>query len=216
MPGRKVDIRADAKLVDANMLFQAKQQSSSADSRLRMQSWTASGLSLLISFFIIFTSLSMGVEERVRQYALLRSVALTRRQLVQSILWESLFSALLGWLGGLLAGSTLLNFFSDAAILRNPLQRGSNPRLIGFWTVLLTGCCSLAGALAAALLPAWCASRADVLDALKPSQLAERRSIPVWLVLPGLLLPLLQIWIINQPGIPEMRGSNCTAWLAVR
>jgi putative ABC transport system permease protein len=204
MPGRKVDIRADAKLVDANMLFQAKQQSSSADSRLRMQSWTASGLSLLISFFIIFTSLSMGVEERVRQYALLRSVALTRRQLVQSILWESLFFALLGWLGGLLAGSTLLNFFSDAAILRNPLQRGSNPRLIGFWTVLLTGCCSLAGALAAALLPAWRASRADVLDALKPSQLAERRSIPVWLVLPGLLLPLLQIWIINQPGIPEM------------
>ena len=43
-----------------------------------------------------------------------------------------------------------------------------------------------------------------MLDALKPSQLAERRSIPVWLVLPGLLLPLLQIWIINQPGIPEM------------
>lgn len=204
IPGGKADIQDGIKLVDADLLLRAKQQSSSADSRLRMQSWTASGLSLLISFFIIFTSLSMGVEERVRQYALLRSVALTRKQLVQSILLESLFFALLGWLGGLLAGSTLLNFFSDAAILRNPLQRGSSPRLIGFWTILLTGCCSLVGALAAALLPAWRASRAAVLNALKPSQLTERRSISAWLVLPGLLLPLLQIWIINQPEIPEL------------
>ncbi|MFA6928868.1 MAG: ABC transporter permease [Lentisphaeria bacterium] len=191
-------------LVDADMLLRAKQQSSSANSRLRMQSWTATGLSMLICFFIIFSSLSMGVDERVRQYALLRSVALTRRQLMQTILLESLVYGLFGWLGGLLSGSILMRFFSEAAILSNPLQRQSMFRLIGSWSIVLTGCCSMLGALAAAGIPAWRASRIDVLSALKPLQLGERRHLSLWLSILGLLLPLLQICIITQPGIAEM------------
>ena len=202
--GEQADSLPGLRQVDAAMLLQAKQQSGSADSRLRMQSWTASGLSILVSFFIIFTSLSMGVQERVRQYALMRSVALTRKQLLASILLESLFFALLGWLGGLLAGSTMLKFFSGAAILRNPLQRGMGLRLIGTWTIILTGACSLIGALAAALIPAWRASRVDVLKALSPFELDQRRGISAWLMLPAILLPLSQVWIITQPGIAEM------------
>ena len=44
----------------------------------RRQAWAATGMSLLAALFIIFTTLSMGVSERVRQFAVMRAVGLTR------------------------------------------------------------------------------------------------------------------------------------------
>ncbi|NMA42520.1 MAG: ABC transporter permease [Oligosphaeraceae bacterium] len=190
--------------VNAESLRHAAQKIQRSDTRLRMQSWTASGLALLIAFFIIFTSLSMGVEERIRQYALLRAVALTRRQLAINIFCESLLFAIVGWLGGLLAGGLLLKYFSQAAILQNPMQRGNILRLIGYNTVLLTALCSILGALAAAALPAWRAARKDILSALQPNTLRDRRRISFKLCIIGLFLPLIQILIITQPGLTEM------------
>ena len=191
-------------LADGAALRRAAKKLQRSDTRLRLQSWTASGLSMLIAFFIIFTSLSMGVEERIRQYALLRSVALTRRQLVFSILCESLLFALIGWLGGLLAGGLLLRYFSASPILQSPMQRGEALRLIGYNTVWLTALCSILGALGAAALPAWRAAKRDILESLQPSSLQERRQVSFKVCIIGLLLPLLQIWIITQPGLAEM------------
>ena len=61
---------------------------------------------------------------------------------MQSILWENCFA---GLAGGLLAGSTLLNFFSDAYPAQSAQRGSSAPDR--FWIVLLTGCYNLAGAL---------------------------------------------------------------------
>ena len=42
---------------------------------VRTQAYSATGISLLASLFIIFSTLSMGVHERIRQFAVLRAVA---------------------------------------------------------------------------------------------------------------------------------------------
>ena len=67
---------------------------------------------LLASLFIIFTTLSMGVNERIRQLAMMRAVAMTRAQVAGLIIAESLVLALIGWAGGLAAGWGLLKIMT--------------------------------------------------------------------------------------------------------
>ncbi|NLF93433.1 MAG: hypothetical protein GX564_06055, partial [Oligosphaeraceae bacterium] len=191
--------------VTGEMLTAAAQTGGAADSRIKMQSWTACGIALLLSFFIICSSLSMGVSERIRQNGLLRAAALTRGQMCLSIIMESLILGAAGWAGGLLAGTALLEFFSESAMLRNPLARGAGPfRAIGGWTIALTGVCALAGALAAAVLPAWRASRLRVLEAMSSLRHPAEVRCSGRLFLLGLLLPVVNIAIILWPGVPEM------------
>ena len=56
----------------------------------RNQAYSATGLSLVASLFIIFSTLSMGVNERIRQLAMMRAVAMTRAQVAGLIITESL------------------------------------------------------------------------------------------------------------------------------
>jgi putative ABC transport system permease protein len=78
----------------------------------RNQAYSATGLSLVASLFIIFSTLSMGVNERIRQLAMMRAVAMTRAQVAGLIIAESLVLALIGWAGGLAAGWGLLKFMT--------------------------------------------------------------------------------------------------------
>ena len=58
----------------------------------------------LLALFIISPRLSMGVNERIRQFAVLCAVGLTRLQVALVIAGESLVLAIIGWGGGLAAG----------------------------------------------------------------------------------------------------------------
>ncbi|MCX7428353.1 MAG: ABC transporter permease [Planctomycetia bacterium] len=58
--------------------------------RVRNQSYAATGISLLAALFIILTTLGMGVDERIRQLAMLRAVGLTRGQVAAMIAVEAL------------------------------------------------------------------------------------------------------------------------------
>ena len=129
----------------------------------RRQAWAATGMSLLAALFIIFTTLSMGVSERVRQFAIMRAVGLTRFQVARVIAAESLVLALIGWAGGLLAGWGLLAVASHAK--PELFSRGAS---LGGWCVLLTGVAALGGALVASILPAWQATRVQPLEAMSP------------------------------------------------
>ncbi len=68
---------------------------------------------MLTALFIIFYHVSMGVHERIRQFAVLRAVALTRQQIAGIIFFESLLLGLLGWAGGLLAGWSLFSLAKE-------------------------------------------------------------------------------------------------------
>ncbi|MDZ7617263.1 MAG: ABC transporter permease, partial [Patescibacteria group bacterium] len=134
-------------------------------SRAKGQAWAATGISLLAALFIIFTTLSMGVSERVRQFAVLRAVGLTRFQVARIIGVESLLLALIGWGGGLIAGWGLLKILTVAK--PDLFPQGAS---LGAWCVILTGLSALGGALAAAVLPAWQATSVRPLDAMSPQR----------------------------------------------
>jgi len=136
---------------------------------VRKQAYSATGISLLAGLFIIFTTLSMGVGERVRQFAILRAVALTRAQVAMLIVGQSLLLAVIGWLGGLAAGWGLLMIMQQA-------KTGVLPDAsLGVWCVALSGVCAIGGALAASIVPAWRATQISPLEAMAVRAPAARR-----------------------------------------
>lgn len=133
--------------------------------RSKQEAWAATGLSLLAALFIIFTTLSMGVTERVRQFAIMRAIGLTRRQIALVIASEGMILALIGWGGGLLAGWGLL--VVSAKFQSSLFQNSAS---LGTWCIVLTGISAFGGAMAASILPAWRAMRVEPLEAMSPQR----------------------------------------------
>ena len=133
--------------------------------RTKQEAWAATGLSLLAALFIIFTTLSMGVTERVRQFAIMRAVGLTRGQVAMVIAVEGIILALIGWGGGLLAGWGLL-----AVVTRMQTGLFPNGASLGTWCIIFTGLSAFGGAMAASILPAWRAMSVQPLEAMSPKR----------------------------------------------
>ncbi|MFA5204600.1 MAG: FtsX-like permease family protein [Lentisphaeria bacterium] len=167
----------------------------------KMQAYSATGMSLMAALFIIFTTLSMGVHERIRQFAVLRAVALTRAQVAGMIAVESLFLALIGWAGGLAAGWGLLKVVSGA---HPDLFR--NGAALGTWCVVLTGASAFGGALLAAIQPAWRATRVSPMDAFAPPR-ATRPTRLSWtaVVIGVFLIALNPLLVFVIPMADKMR-----------
>ena len=118
-------------------------------------------LSLVIALIGIANTLALSVFERTREIGLLRAVGMTRRQLRRAIRWESVIIAVFGALLGL----TLGVLFGVAAVVAIPdslISTASIPfaQLIGYVLVA-----AIAG-IVAAILPAFRASRLNILDAI--------------------------------------------------
>ena len=150
---------------------------------LEQQRFYATGIAILGATFIIFTTLSMGVSERIRHFAMLRAVGMTRRQIACVVLCEGTLLAMFGWLAGLAAGWGLL-------ILDSEIAEGLSARSIPLSTrsILISIACVLVGAGAAALLPAWSATRLKPLDVMSSAIRPRRVVWPVVGVIAGLVL----------------------------
>lgn len=161
---------------------------------VRNQAYAATGISLLAALFIIFTTLSMGVAERIRQFAMLRAIGLTKAQIGSMLAIESLLLGLIGWGGGILAGWGLLSII-------HRWKPGLFPDgvTLGYWCVLLSGACALGGALAASIIPAWKATRVRPLDAMAVRASFSTLQFPWIASFLGLILiavnPLLVFWV---------------------
>ncbi|PQO29016.1 FtsX-like permease family protein [Blastopirellula marina] len=165
----------------------------------RKQAYFVTALSILASAFIIFTTLSMGVNERARQLAVLRAVGLRRAQVASLVLTEALALALFGWLGGLFGGWLLLQLLAKATPQLFP-----DGVTLGGTSVLLTAGCSLFGALLAAIFPIWKATRISPLEAMAPLPAASGglRSYGA-IGLASLLLIAINPVLVYLPGLPE-------------
>ncbi|WP_422929737.1 ABC transporter permease [Singulisphaera sp. PoT] len=179
---------------------------------VRAQAYSAMGISLLAALFIIFTTLSMGVDERIRQFAMLRAVALSRGQVALMVVMEGVMLGLIGWAGGLLAGWGLI-----AAMARLRPESVSEGATLGTWSVLLSGACALGGSLAASVLPAWRATRVAPLEAMVPRPALASGRLSALLAVAGLLLiavnPLV-VFFIPMPDTARYGISaavGCTA-----
>lgn len=137
------------------------------------QAWAATGMASLAAIAIIFSTLSMGVTERIREFAMLRAIALTRTQIASIIAIESIAFALIGWTGGLFAGWLMV--LVGGRMLPGLFSSGA---VLGWSCVLLTGVTVMVGAIGAAVLPAWRAMRIRPLDAM--SDRATTRRLNSW------------------------------------
>lgn len=162
-------------------------ESSFSTQGLRSQAYAATGMSLLASLFIIFSTLSMGVSERSRQFAMMRAVALSRSQIAGVIAVEGLLLAAIGWGGGLLAGWGLLNVMKVAK--PELFEQGAS---LGWQCVVLSGICAIGGTLLASIAPMWRAINVEPLEAMKSSsQRFSPHRLSLGALVAGIVLILL-------------------------
>lgn len=185
---------------EAHDIEEALDESASADN-VRMQAHMATVVSMLAALFIIFSTLNMGVGERVRQLAILRAVALTRTQVGIIVVFEGLLLGTIGFVVGCAAGKVLM----DLAVRTAPelLEDGA---VVGRNSILLAGVCSYGGALLASLWPAVRAMRVRPVDAMVPPSAVVDRGISWKSIITGLLLigvyPLLAHGLDHDDGRP--------------
>jgi len=177
-------------------------------SRMRKQAYAATGISLLAAFFIILTTLSMGLSERVRQLGVLRAAALTRSQVAFLVVAEGLVLAVIGWVGGLAAGWGLLWLAS-----RSKPDLFTGGASLGGWCVLLSGACAVGGGLVASIIPAWGAARVRPLEAMAPHPAHHRKRRMLLLVPVGLLLIAVNPLLVFV--LPIQEGSRCAVYMAL-
>ena len=164
----------------------------------RMQAYSATGMSLMAALFIIFTTLSMGVNERIRQFAILRAVALTRGQIALMIAMESLVMGFIGWCGGLAAGWGLLKVISKAH--PDLFQNGAS---LGSWCIWLTGASAFGGALAASIIPAWRATTISPMDAFSPPSTFHRFRLSLVAIVAGIILVIVNPLLVFVVPMPD-------------
>ena len=140
-------------------------------------------LAILAAMFIIFNTLSMGLQERSRQMAMLRAIGMTRSQLAGLIASEATVLALVGWLAGVAVGWYLM----QRTITQWPGQTQDLTLHLGLW--LGMGALTAFGAtFLAAAIPAFLAARKRPLEGMAGGQFIYSRSLPGWLVPLGLAL----------------------------
>ncbi|MDY0165601.1 MAG: ABC transporter permease [Thermoguttaceae bacterium] len=150
---------------------------------LEQQRFYATGVSILAATFIILTTLSMGISERIREFAMLRAIGMTRGQIGWVVFGESTVIAAAGWLLGLGAGWGLLQL--DAALEGQSLARAVP---LSLRSVLVSAACVAVGAGVAAALPARVAMRLKPLDVMATVLRRRRSTLPVAGVIAGAAL----------------------------
>ena len=118
-------------------------------------------LSEIIAILGIVNTLALSVFERTRELGLLRVVGMSRRQMRRMVRWESVVIAVLGGLVGIAVG--VLWGWAFARALE---EQGLTVFRIPVLEVVLFVLGSMIAGVLAAVLPAWRASRLDVLEAI--------------------------------------------------
>jgi putative ABC transport system permease protein len=154
-----------------------------------------SGCALLTSFFVILTTLTVGVMERIAQIGLMRCVGLTRLQLVWLILMEVLPMGLIGIALGIPIGMGLTvltvkwlpEYFSieSLAISRPGIVMG----------IIAGSVSTLMGAL---VWPAPKALLVSPIEASRPRARRHGRWVEVASAAVGLVFVLQQFWFIHR------------------
>ncbi|MDR1485244.1 MAG: ABC transporter permease [Planctomycetaceae bacterium] len=129
--------------------------------------------STLVSILIVFTALSMGISERTRVFAMLRSIGMPRWKIAVLVFGESVILCLCGWLGGMVAGWFILQL---TVWLQPDAFGGGKTITLGTTAITTAGVAALIGSLLAAVYPAWRSSRIDPLDGMNRGYTAAIRT----------------------------------------
>ena len=149
---------------------------------------------LVAAGFLIFNAFAMAVTQQRRQIGMLRSLGMTRRQVLRQVLAEALFTGGLGTLGGLLAGP-LLGRGVLAAMRGMGAQVGHGS--VAWGGVVLAAVMGMGITTLSALLPARRAARVSPLTALREQISKSQISKPH--IFGGLILAMLFVYLIIAP-----------------
>lgn len=153
--------------------------------------------STLVSILIVFTALSMGVNERTRVFAMLRAVGMSRRKIAFLVFGESVILCFLGWLGGMAAGWFVLQLY----VWSQPEVFGTGKTVsLGLWPVVVAGTAALIGSLLSAIFPAWRATRISPLEGMNRgyTQTIKKRWFVVAAVVGALLLVINPVLVYRE------------------
>lgn len=140
-----------------------------------------SGLSVLaatllaLGAFLAYNTFMASVVERSREYALLRTICMTRRNVLKLALYEAIFLALFGVVSGLLLGIVL----SYVVTYLNAVTLGYEFRtlVLPVRNVLLASVLGVVAALVAGVIPARNASRTSPISSLQAVDHPPRRNL---------------------------------------
>ncbi|MCF4007401.1 ABC transporter permease [Corynebacterium uropygiale] len=157
-------------------------------------------VALLVGSFLIANTFSMIVAQRTKEFALLRALGASRRQVVRSVIHEAIIVGLIGSALGILGGIGLVALIRailsafDMALPGHSL--GINPTAIIAPLVI-----GLVITLASAWVPARRAGRVEPVEAMREAEQDTRSSILVRsivggiLVIIGIVAALVPIWM---------------------
>jgi putative ABC transport system permease protein len=118
-------------------------------------------LSVLIAVVGIVITLVLSVFERRRELGLVRAVGMTRPQVRSSVRWESVITAVLGTVQGIVVG--LLLGYAIVVALRS---QGLNSFTVPWGALIFVVVLAFIIGVVAAIYPAYKATKVDVLDAI--------------------------------------------------
>jgi putative ABC transport system permease protein len=171
-------------------------------------------IAIFVGAFLIYNAFSMTVIERTREIGMLRTLGMTRRQIMEQILAEATILGIIGAMLGVLVGIALsqglirgteLLLAQEVKQLAVPLEGLALSVIVGIFVTIL-----------AAAIPAWQASRISPLEALR----VRGRSKESWIIENGwrigLVMATVSIVFLNIVKLPpamEYGVSNMSVML---
>jgi len=145
-----------------------------------------SGIALFVGAFLIYNAFAMTVIERTREYGMLRTIGMTRRQVTGQMLLEATILGLLGSALGIGAGVLISKGMTRLMeiVINQPLRNIQFP-LDSITTSFLIG---LVVTFLAAVIPAWQAGRISPMEALRIRGKSREGWLIRWSWILGLLL----------------------------
>jgi putative ABC transport system permease protein len=148
---------------DANVQTNAEFKSSFTDqvNKLLYLLYVLLAMSVVISLFGIVNTLALSVFERTREIGMLRAIGTTRLQLGETILYESVITAIIGGILGIAIGIVLARVVSEGFADQGIVFA------IPYGQVVVSLVVAILAGIIAAVFPARRAARLDVLHALQ-------------------------------------------------
>lgn len=190
-------------------VVQNRLESNRSMMRMKDSAESATGMILFACVFIIFTTLSMGVMERGRKLALLRTLGVSKRQIAGLVFGEALLLGIPAFIFGSLSGFVLLVF--------NHYEKGSTQFPIpSVSTLAIAFACCLTAALMAAVWPAWKATKTLPLDAFTEGDSFNTppgKKKVIGMGLAGVFFWSIQPLVLMLPGIESESRKILFTWL---
>lgn len=190
---------------------------SQARDRLVQLSGALGGTSILVAMFVVATTMALSIQQRRREFALLRAIAASKRQIHRMVRAEVLLvggvAAVAGVLPGYAVALLFTAVFADVGFLPPELELALSP---------LPGAVAITLCLIAALLAAWIAARRPArmnpIEALGDAA-AESPELPRGRVVTGWVLTALGLvsstlpWF--APGLAAVAAAGSSVLLLV-